>query len=168
MAQAQGNLIDGDTLHGSFTLTKKTGSQLMLNTLGAHIKKAIVLTLNAQAATPAFDGGGLTNKAATAAFTNMTTSTSNTSGVAIQAKGAAGRAAVLYDGAVDGWVDKDDNAQALAASAAENWDGTTYYATGVNLTAGKAFDVTVPNGSGTVTFHFAVDSSGNVTITGGE
>ena len=42
----------------------------------------------------------------------------------------------------------------------------TKYITGVTLTAGKEFDITVPNGSsGTVTFHFAVDNNGNTTIT---
>lgn len=42
----------------------------------------------------------------------------------------------------------------------------TKYITGVTLTNGKQFNITVPNGSnGTVTFHFAVDNNGNTTIT---
>lgn len=43
------------------------------------------------------------------------------------------------------------------------------YLQGVTLTAPLSgtsqFDITVPNGESTVTFHFSVDSSGNVTIT---
>ncbi len=165
---AQGTLVNGETLNGSFTLTKQSGSMLRLPLANKYVGKLIELTLNAQSASPAFDGGAITDKAATATFTNMTTSSTNTSGVAIQANGAAGRAAVLYDGDVNGWVSKADNAQAVVAASTESWTGTTYYATGVTLTAGKAFDVTVPNGNSTVTFHFAVDANGNVTITGGE
>lgn len=43
------------------------------------------------------------------------------------------------------------------------------YIKGVTLTAPQSgtsqFDITVPNGESTITFHFSVDSSGNVTIT---
>ena len=43
------------------------------------------------------------------------------------------------------------------------------YVKGVTLTAPQSgtsrFDITVPNGESTITFHFSVDSSGNVTIT---
>ena len=43
------------------------------------------------------------------------------------------------------------------------------YLQGVTLTAPQSgtsqFDITVPNGESTITFHFSVDSSGNVTIT---
>ena len=101
-----------------------------------------------------------------AAFTNMTTSSTDTSGIAIQAAGAAGRDAVLYNGAVNGWVIASDNASASAAVSTENWTGTTYYATGVTLGNGKTFDITVPNGANaTVTFRFIVDASGNTTVT---
>jgi hypothetical protein len=38
--------------------------------------------------------------------------------------------------------------------------------TGVTLTAGKQFNITVPNGENdTITFHFSVDENGNTTIT---
>lgn len=129
------------------------------------MEKDIEIIIGAQEASPKFDGGALNSKGATAAFTNMTTSSTNTSGVAILAKGTAGRDAVLYNGAVNGWVTAADNASASAAVASSTWNGTTYYATGVTLTNGKQFDITVPNGNSTITFHFAVDNSGNVTIT---
>ena len=165
---ADGTLINGETLHGTFTLDKQTGTTLQLNVKDNFVAKNVVLYLAAQLDEPAFDGGGLTSKGATAGFTNMTVSNTDTSGVAIQAKGTAGRAAVLYNGAVNGWVSKSDNASALAAESASTWNGTTYYATGVTIGNNKAFDITVPNGNSTVTFHFAVDGNGNTTITGGD
>ena len=163
---ADGTLINGEAWQGTFTLDKQNNTLLTLGTANKFISKLISLTLNARSATPAFDGGALNNKAATAAFTNMTTSSTDTSGVAIQAKGTAGRDAVLFNGAVDGWVTKSDNAEASGAVSASTWNGTTYYATGVTLGNGKAFDITVPDGTNsTVTFHFSVDAEGNTTIT---
>ena len=37
--------------------------------------------------------------------------------------------------------------------------------TGINIPAGKSFSVKIPNGEGTITFTFTVDSSGNTTVT---
>ena len=153
-------------LTDTFELSKQTGSVITLQTNGCYVNGNIALTVNAKGASPAFDGGELNNKGASATFTNMTTSSSDTSGIAILAKGTAGRNAVLYNGAVNGWVSKSDNTSASAAVASSTWNGTTYYATGVTLTNGKSFNITVPNGSsGTVTFHFSVDANGNTTIT---
>ena len=164
---ATGTLIDNTTTwSGDFQINKQTGTLLTLSTTNAFVDKPIALSISAQLASPSFDGGALNNKAATAAFTNMTTSSTDTSGVAIQAAGAAGRDAVLYNGAVNGWVIASDNASASAAVSTENWTGTTYYATGVTLGNGKTFDITVPNGANaTVTFRFTVDASGNTTVT---
>jgi len=171
---ATGTLINDTNYAGSFELGKRTGTLLTLQTLGQYLSKNVALTLSAQSATPAFDGGTLNNKSATATFTNATTSTTNTSGVAIQAKGAAGRDALLYNGAVEGWVSANDDAVASAAIASSEWNGTTYYLTGVNIDAPasgtKEFSITVPNGDeGNVTFYFIVDASGNTYVgsTGG-
>lgn len=161
-------LKNSDTTPWNETLTinKQSGAKVTLETASKYVKENIELTFNVKTASPAFDGGALNNKGATATFTNMETSASNTSGVAILAKGTAGRDAVLYNGAVSGWVTKSDNASASAAVASSTWNGTTYYATGVTLTNGKSFNITVPNGSSdTVTFHFSVDANGNTTIT---
>jgi len=92
-------------------------------------------------AEPAFDGGALNNKGATAEFTNVTTSNTN-NGISVLAKGTAGRDAVLYNGAVEGWVSKEDNATASAAVASSTWNGTTYYITGVTVPVDKPFSVT--------------------------
>lgn len=153
-------------LTGTFQLNQQSGTIVTLKTKDTYVSDDIALTVNAKGASPAFDGGELNSKGASAAFTNMTTSSSDTSGIAILAKGTAGRNAVLYNGAVNGWVSKSDNTSASAAVASSTWNGTTYYATGVTLTNGKSFNITVPNGSsGTVTFHFSVDANGNTTIT---
>lgn len=163
---ASGTLINGATLNGTFTLNKQNNTLITLDTAGKYLQKAVQLTLNAQTASPSFDGGALNNKSATATFTNATTSATNTSGVAIQAKGAAGRDALLYNGAVEGWVSANDDAVASAAVASSEWNGTTYYLTGITLGNSKTFDITVPNGaSSPVTFRFAVDASGNTTVT---
>ena len=164
---ATGTLVNGaTTLNDTITLAKQSDTVLTLNTAAKYVEKNVQLTINAPAASPSFDGGALNNKAATATFTNMTTSSTDTSGVAIQAAGAAGRDAVLYNGAVNGWVIASDNASASAAVSTENWTGTTYYATGVTLGNGKTFDITVPNGANaTVTFRFTVDANGNTTVT---
>lgn len=151
--------------HETLPINKQSGAKVTLETASKYVEENIELTFNVKTAFPEFDGGALNNKGATAIFTNMETSTSNTSGVAILAKGTAGRDAVLYNGAVSGWVTKNDDASALNAVASSTWDGTTYYATGVTLTNGKSFNITVPNGSnGTITFHFSVDENGNTTI----
>ena len=164
---ATGNLNNNTDWTGSFTLEKQSGTVLTLDTGSTYVGKDIALTLAAQLATPSFDGGALNNKAATANFTNMTISDFNSSGVAIQACGSAGRDSVLYNGAVNGWVSAADNATAAGSVASEDWTGTTYFATGVTLGKGKSFSVTVPNGSeGTITYPFSVDANGNTTIDG--
>lgn len=159
-------LSNDTTLNATLTLTKQSGTVLTLNTDDTYVDKDIVFTLNAQTASPAFDGGALNGKAATATFTNMTTSSTDTSGVAILAKGTAGRDAVLYNGAVNGWVSASDDASASAAISASTWNGTTYYATGVTLGNGKSFSITVPDGISTKTYTFSVNSSGVTSISG--
>ena len=56
-----------------------------------------------------FDGGGVTGTPS-GSYTNATTSTTNTSGVKVVSSATYNRAAVLYNGAVNGWVNKTDNA----------------------------------------------------------
>lgn len=162
---ATGTLVNGETLNGTFTLSKQNGTTITLNTQDKFNAKNVSLTFNAQSASPAFDGGALNNQSASAVFTNMTTSTTDTSGVVIATKGTAGRDAVLYNGAVNGWVSVADNTIASSAVNSTTWNGTTYYATGVTLSAGKSFSVTVPNGDDSfVTFTFTVDANGNTTV----
>ena len=59
-----------------------------------------------------------------------------------------------------------DNDTRLPAIKNQQCNGSSQYLTGVTLTAGKQFNITVPNGENdTITFHFSVDENGNTTIT---
>lgn len=136
-----------------------------IKTDSSYVDKNIELTVNVPAASPSFTGGVLNNKSASATFTNMTTSTSDSSGVKIETHGGAARTDVTYSANVNGWVNKSSGDVASSA-ASSTWNGVTYYATGVTLGSGNRFDITVPNGSsGTITFHFSVDANGNTTVT---
>ena len=156
-------LVNGTTLNADLTITKQTGTKITFDTDQKYVPKDIEINLSAQTASPSFTGGALGDKSASATFTNMTTSTTNSSGVVIATSGGASRGAVTYNGAVDGWVTKTNGANALSAGSSENWNGTTYYATGVTLTNGTQFNITVPDGNSTATHTISVDSEGNVT-----
>lgn len=91
-------------------------------------------------ASPAFDGGTLSGSS-TAAGTNVTLSTTD-NGMKIQTAYTAASTAVLYNGAVNGWVTKADNAQALAAQSKSSTNGTAYYVTAVTMPKDKGFTVT--------------------------
>lgn len=155
-------LVNGTTLNADLTITKQTGTKITFDTDQKYVPKDIEINLSAQTASPSFTGGALGDKSASATFTNMTTSTTNSSGVVIATSGGASRGAVTYNGAVDGWVTKTNGANALFASSSESWNGTTYYATGVTLTNGTQFNVTVPNGNNTTTTHVVSVSSEGV------
>ena len=156
-----GTLNSGTNWNESYTFSNSGTRSYVFLTKDSFADKNIQLDITVPSATPAFDGGALNNKGAQAVFTNMETSATNSSGIAILAQGSAGRDAVLYNGAVNGWVSAADNASASPAISSTLWNGTTYYATGVTLINGKSFNVTVPNGNqGTITFHFSVDNNG--------
>lgn len=138
------------------TISVSQGSVITLQTAGTYMPSNIELTMNVATATPAFDGGELTSKGASATFTNITTSDTN-NGISILTKGTAGRAAVLYNGAVNGWVSKADNDTASAAVSASTWNGTTYYVTGITVPTDKPFTVTT-------TADTALDSTSTLTI----
>ena len=143
----------------SGTINVSQGSVITLQTAGTYMPSNIELTMNVATATPAFDGGGLTSKGASATFTNISTTDSN-NGIAIQTKGTAGRAAVLYNGAVNGWVSKADDDVASAAVTASTWNGTVYYVNGITVPVDKPFTITTNADT-------ALDSTSNLTITNG-
>lgn len=162
-------LTDSTNLTGTITLTKASGTKVTFDTDKKYITKDIELTVNAQTATPSFTGGGVSGTA-TASATNATISNStNNSGVSIAAAASATRGQITYNGAVAGWVDKTNGAEALAAGSSTALTGTTYYINGVTINAPssgtRTFSVTVPNGATTATFVFNVASNGTVTIT---
>ena len=61
----------------SGTINVSQGSVITLQTAGTYVPSNIELTMNVATATPAFDGGALNNKNASAEFTNLTTSSTN-------------------------------------------------------------------------------------------
>ena len=107
-------------------------------------------------ASPAFDGGGLSG-GSTAAGTNVTLSTTD-NGMKIQTSYTATRAAVLYNGAVEGWVSKADNAEALASGSLGSTNGTAYYVTAVTMPKDKGFTVTT-------TADTALDTTSDLDVT---
>ena len=121
-----------------------------------------------------FSGGALNNKAATATLSSgFITDTADNwhNGLTILAKGTAGRAAVTYTNTAGYYAAHSSATNASSAVSASTWDGTTYYIKGIKLTApssGKTcFDLTIPNGNTTdfITWHFEVDTAGNVLVT---
>jgi len=154
---------------GNIQLTKQSGTAVTLATSTQYVDKPIVLNLSAKSATPTFKGGDLTDKTATGTFTNATTSTTDTSGVSLVPHASVTRSSFMYAAAVSGWVEKAINiSPSGGASTSASWDGTNVYITGVTLTNGKSFDITVPNGAEpAITFHFSVDNNGNTTVTSG-
>lgn len=162
------NLTKDTNLTGTITLSKATGTKVTLDTDHKYLTRDIELTVNAQTATPAFTGGGVSGTASASATNATISDSTNNSGVSIVAAGSATRAQVTYNGAVGGWVTKSNGAEALAAGSATALTTKTYYINGVTLTTPtngtKTFSVTVPNGPTTATFVFNVDTSGTVTI----
>jgi hypothetical protein len=158
-------LTESTNWTGSFTITSGSGKTVTLDTDGKYVAKDIAITMVPQAATPKFDGGTLSGSAS-GTYTNATTSGTDTSGVKVVANAKASRTAVLYNGAVNGWVNKADNtATEVTAISNQALTAETKYITGVDIKASKNFDITVPNGDDTVTFNFAVDDNGNVLVT---
>jgi len=149
---------------GSYELTSRTGTKITFYTGPKYVAKDIEFTVTAKSASPAFKGGAISGSAA-ATYTNCSTTSIDTSGVKIVTSATASRAAVLYNGAVNGWVTKADNTTASAA-VTKNLDSKTTYITGVTINTNKNFDITVPNGSTTptLTFNFYVDPDGNVVV----
>ena len=150
----------------TFTITASTGSIITLDTDNKFVEKDIKLTFVPQSATPAFDGGTISGTAA-ATYTNCSTTSTDISGVKVVASATANRSAVLYNGAVNGWVTRADNANASSAVNNQALTSTFKYITGVTINTGKNFNITIPNGSTTptLTLNFAVDANGNVVVT---
>ena len=148
----------------TFYTAQANSGTLTISASGNSISCDGYAAVKVPAATPKFDGGALSGTA-TATASNATISDStNSSGISITTACTATRAAVLYNGAVAGWVAVADNATALASGTGA-MTGKTYYINGVTLTAGKSFTIAFPAASGVPTFKFTVDSSNNVTVT---
>lgn len=144
-------------------LTKRTGTKVTLNTNEKYVPANIELTLSAQQANPAFDGGDITNKVASIEVSNVTVSTTtNSSNITVMPKAQSARTAVCYNGAVNGWVNASDNTVVVVADSDE-WNGSTYYLNGVTLPVSSSFSITTPDSN---VYGFSTDSNGVVTLSG--
>lgn len=147
--------------NGYFTSGSATDSDVDGIVVGKMNAAAITLSGN----------GALNGKTASAAFTGITTATTDdyNNGLLVQSKGTAGRAAVTYTNTA-GYIPEHTSAQTLSSAVSvSTWNGAAYYLKGVTLTAPstgeRQFDITVPNGtSDTITFHFHVDANSNVYV----
>lgn len=148
-----GYLDKAGRITGSVSTTAKTGS---------------VYYVTVKSASPTFQGGALSGTATVGTWNNLTTGSSNTSGVSIVTGGTHTRTAVTYKDAVNGYLVKSAGAATnLTASGNVNLTTSTYYITGVTINVSKNFNITIPNGTTTpnLTLNFAVDASGNVVVT---
>lgn len=92
-------------------------------------------------ASVSYSGGGLNSKTASADFTNVTTSSTD-SGIYVQTKGTAGRDALTYTN-TDGWIAAHSSAtNASGAISSSTWNGTKYNITAVTVPKDKTFTVT--------------------------
>ena len=110
------------------------------------------ITVTAQTANPAFKGGILSvdNVDISANGTNATVSDeTNTSGISLSigAEFEISRGSILYNGNVNGWVNKTNNTVALSSDASqEQSDIKTVYINSVTVPSGKTLTV-VNNGT---------------------
>lgn len=163
---ATGTLANGSTWHDSLTLTKPSGTTLTLSTQRQYTDKDIQLTLNAQTATPSFSGGTVSNRNIDITNSeNVTISNTNTSGVALNINAGLTINDIVYNNAVNGWVNAT-NGSVAKTGYTTSWSNDTKYITGVTLGLGKSFDIAIPNGdgSGYIALRFMVDSLGNTTV----
>lgn len=98
-----------------------------------------------------------------ASSTNVTVSDTDTSGVKVVFTGS-GSVSATAKITTAGYTPINASF-ATGTSTSSNSTTAIKYITGVTLENEKEFDITVPNGTGTITFHFAVDANGNTTIT---
>ena len=101
------------------------------------------------------------NSASNATISSSTTDPGSGVSVTFKGKGAVSATAKITTA---GYT-PTNNSFASGASTNSNEASLTKYITGATVTTSKNFNITVPNGSGTVTFNFAVDSNNNVLVT---
>lgn len=73
-------LIDGDTLHGTITVTKQNGSKIYLQTKETYVEKKIELTIDVQGGTASVPSTSITaNPTITVSDTGLVTATCSAS-----------------------------------------------------------------------------------------
>lgn len=154
-----------NALNSNFELGITTGlepwKKIILNTKEKYLNKDIKLVFNHTLPNISLTGGGVSGTL-NLNSTNASFSDSDISGIMVQPSGLLNRAAVNLV-TLDGLI---NNNVGLSNIINQQCNGSSQYLTGVTLTAGKQFNITVPNGENdTITFHFSVDENGNTTIT---
>ena len=152
------------------TISRSTSTQYIAIPTGYNASAAYYTISAVPNASPTFDGGAVSGSVSVASST-MTLANDDPSGIrlSITGSGTATRAAVLYNGAVEGYVSKADNATALAAGSATALTGATKYITNINVPAGKTLHLTGAGGTDSNYSSIFVDSAGNysyIDITG--
>ena len=134
-----------------------TAGKTTITTAG-YLPADTVVT-NIATVTPQFDGGGLTVSSSING-SSVTLGTNNTSGISVSSTGSASRAAVLYNGAVNGYVNVADNTTALAGTTSNvtQSSATTRYITAITLPKDKTIAITT-------TADTALDTTSDLDIT---
>ena len=121
-------------------------------------------------ASPSFTGGTISGTATATGDSCSISNSTNSSGISITATGVASRAAVVYNSAVSGWVEKSSNDNALSSVNDQNLTSTTYYINGVTLSAPssgtRTFTVTTSDGVDSLTTTYLINSDGELYIDG--
>ena len=136
-------------------------------TVGAASNTSYFINLK-QATATVTGTNTVTPSASLSGNTNVTLSTTDTSGIAVTATGG-GTASVTATAKTNAPGYSGPATTTLGSAtltATNNTTTATQYITGVTLTAGKTFSITIPNGSATnlMTLVFTVDNDNNVTI----
>ncbi len=114
-------------------------------TVGASASAATYVPITT--ANPAFDGGAISGSVTGITGSNVTLSDTD-NGISVTGAASAGRAAVLYNGAVNGWVSKADNATALGATSSNTTlTGKTRYITEIIVPNTTSFTLTTATGT---------------------
>ena len=158
------------TASASKNITPSVGAGWVTNgTAGAvTVSGSSEFQINSAVGSATISGGALPSSAA--GSSNVVASATDTynSGVSLSITSERTAVSAVTKVTSAGFAAQNNN----FASASDSAESAThnFYVQGVTLTvpsagASRQFDITVPNGNSTITFHFTVDSNGNTTIT---
>lgn len=133
-----GTMTHGTAWSGSNTQTTQEKTYTF-STAETYVDKNISFKVTAQSGTLGSTGGAVSGNS------NITLSTTNTSGISVTGSGKGNVTSA-------GWI---------GTGAATTASSQTKYVTGVTVGAGKSFQIN----DGIYTWTYSVDASGNVTIT---
>lgn len=157
------------TASASKNITPSVGAGWVANgTAGAvTVSGSSEFQINSAVGSATISGGSLSSSTSSSNVVASATDTYN-SGVSLSITSERTAISAVTKVTSAGFAAQNNN----FASASDSAKSATnnFYVQGVTLTvpsagASRQFDITVPNGNSTITFHFTVDSNGNTTIT---